>query len=101
MRNVLESRLADNRLVTYMIVNTLVTAIFDAARQISGQGGGDNTRKALDNLKNRLLPEIKEGDERSAADIEAMLKKESEGGPMKVQRLDYESTRKKSPKVLK
>jgi len=94
LRATLETHMYDQRAVTYLAVSTIVTAIFDAARRISGSDGGDNTKKALASLRKRLLPELVEDVERSAKDIEAMLKKEASGGPMKIRRLDYETGRK-------
>lgn len=100
LKDVLENRLYEDRVITFLSVNAIVTAIFDAARRISGQEGGNNTQKALKALRNRLLPEIEEDNEQSAAKVAELLKKEAEGGPMQVQRLDYED-RKKRSKVLK
>lgn len=96
----LSSRSYEHRVVQFLSINAVVSAIFDAARRISGDRAGDNTQKALTALRNRLLPELEEEDQKSAEEISEMLKKEAESGPMKVQRLDYES-RKKRPKVLK
>jgi hypothetical protein len=100
LKSALEGRMYDQRAITYLSVTTIVTAIFDAASRIAGGQAGDHTNKALKTLRNRLLPELEEDVERSAAQVEGLLKHEADKGPMRVQRLDYEG-RKKPGKVVR
>jgi hypothetical protein len=76
-------------------VNTVVAAIFDAAKIIRGDSAGEKTKKALSNLRKMLLPEIEQEDERTTKDVEALLRKEAEKGPLHVKRMDSETRRKK------
>lgn len=95
MQAVLHNRLYEQRMISYLSVSAIVAAIFDAARQISGTSAGEKTQKALANLRKMLLPEIEIEDQRTTKDVEALLRKEAEKGPMRVKRMDHETRRKK------
>jgi hypothetical protein len=68
----------------------VVHAIQDAAVSIvSGSTKFDRTADTLRKIQGMIYPERAEALEEKAKRTEKFLKKEMDGGPMKVQRLDY------------
>lgn len=92
----LEDRIFEKNQIRFYSVLAIVHAIQEAAKVIaSGSGGFDNSARTLKTLRGYMFPEYAEALEEKAARSQELLEKEHARGPMKVQRLDYATDKKK------
>jgi len=75
-------------------LKTVVSAVFDAAKMIRGEGGQPSVNEELKRLRNLMFPEIIEDLEGKAKMTEEILEKEYESGPFKVQSMDIQHRKK-------
>lgn len=79
-------------------LKTLVSAIFDAAAIMRGDGGQLTVNEDLKRLRNLLFPEVVEDLEDKAKMTKHILEKEYESGPFKVQSMDVHHGKKRGKK---
>lgn len=82
--------------MSYFQVLVLVQAIQEAAKIIaSGEGSFSKTSDTLRTLRGMMFPELAEDTESRAQKAQEIMAQELSKGPLKIQRLDYETKKKK------
>lgn len=95
-RELLQSRINDHYQADYRKLLVVVSAIQEATKIIvSGEGGFTKTADAMRGFRDLLFPEIAEETRDKARRTQELISNELAKGPLKVQRLDYGSRKKK------